>query len=440
MNNSTIVVKVVNVNRRHGRIKGYTVEDNNGRVLELSSNKLKELVKKSKINIIGYKLTADNRLIKSASDDNKNCYYIMNKDNIVAKFDSRTYKIIDSVQLPYSCNSDDVLSWLKFRYKFTCARNAEEFFIALGLKNITDIIELFHCVSLQDTFWVKRCNSKLTWGNVSPFKHDYTEAISHYALEGKLHGLRGNKVKYFSPVVGTDGSFPHTWKRIGDDNIIFIKAGSKYTLGGMNSGREPYSEYYASQLGDFLKFNHVRYSIRNHIRQDGNKDVVTECKCFTNEKYGSVSAASLGLVSYEEIIEFCKKLNKQSYNTVIDMLFLDCLTLNTDRHFSNIEFIMNNESLRIEEVAPIYDNNYSLLPRFIEGMDVFDRGEYIVRDGRSFEELYALVKKNKNYNKQLISLKKFKFTKPEAVEISDKRLEFLNWFLQTQVEYLLKIK
>ena len=119
------------------------------------------------------------------------------------------------------------------------------------------------------------------------------------------------------------------------------------------------------------------------------------------------------------------------------MFFLNCLLLNTDRHFSNIEFFMDNDSLKVIGMAPIFDNNYSFLPRFIEGYDVFNREEYVARDGRTFDELYKLVKKNKSFNKELIKLKKLKLDRPDKVEIKDERLKFLNWLLQLQVDYLL---
>lgn len=240
---------------------------------------------------------------------------------------------------------------------------------------------------------------------MSPFRNDYSRVISTYALEGVKLDI--NEKKYFFPVIGTDGLFPHTWK-YSKDNILFIKAGSKYTLGGSNSGREPYSEYYASIVSRYLGFNSVVYEIRNHIRSDKRVDVVTECDCFTNEKVGSVTAFALGLATYEDVIGYCKNLSNNAYITVLNMLFLDCLLLNTDRHFSNIEFLMDNETLSIIDIAPVFDNNYSFLPRFIEGCDSFEREDYFARDGRSFEDLYMLVKQHRSFNKELVRLKKLK--------------------------------
>lgn len=145
----------------------------------------------------------------------------------------------------------------------------------------------------------------------------------------------------------------------------------------------------------------------------------------------------LGLHTYEDVIDYCKNLSKHAYDTILNMLFLDCLLLNTDRHFSNIEFFIDNDTLEVKDIAPIFDNNYSFLPRFIEDYDKFNRKEYTARDGRTFEDLYKLIKKHKSFKKELIKLKKLKLEKPKNVDIKDSRLQFLNEFLQMQVDYLL---
>lgn len=435
-----LVLTVIQVFRKtNNRIYGYKLQDDKGNIKDITSEQLKQALKNNKVKLLNYKLTNDNRIIPIKNKEvytNTN-YILMNKNIKILKFDIDFGMIIQKYSniLPY--NFSNITEWIDSRAKFSCARDVKEFFKSIGIENSKDYIEVTHCISLHDTFWIKREDDNLTWDNVSPFRHNYSNVISTYALEGINIG---NKDKnYFSPVASTEGSFPHTWKYKGVDNVIFIKAGSKYTLGGSNSGREPYSEYFASQIAQYLKFNCVKYSIRKHIRHDSRPDVVTECKCFTTEQFGSVTAHKLRLNSYEEVIEYCKKLSDNAYNTCIDMFFLDCLLMNTDRHFSNIEFLVDNNTLRVIDITPIFDNNYALLPRFIEGYDTFNRSDYIARDGRTFEELYQLVKKHKTYQKELINLKKYKITRPnnKDVDISDLRLRFLNDFLQMQVNYLL---
>lgn len=369
-------------------------------------------------------------------------FRIMNKNKIAATFDtSGNVKIYEGMPIWFTkgnCNLEtdisiyEIMKWLEHRIKIMCARDVTEFLEGIGIKTVTDAVYVTNMVSLSDSFWVKEENSVLKWEDVSPFRRSYSEAVSRFALDGVINT---NGKNYFSPVIGTDGSFPHAWK-FNNGNIKFIKGSSKYTLGGSNSGREPYSEYYAGKVAMYLGFDCVEYKIRYHRRSDGNIDVVTECGCYTSEKYGAVPANLLGINKYEEVLEYCAKLGRDSYLTCLNMLFLDCLLLNTDRHMGNIEFIIDNDKLNVICIAPIFDNNYSLLPRFIEGYDTFDRSQYAARDGRRFEDLYKIITKHKDFKKELSALRKFKFKPPDNVKIDKRRLEFLNSFLDMQVKYL----
>lgn len=359
-------------------------------------------------------------------------FYIMNKDKIVAEFDE-SMKCKVRGQFPKGYIS--LKGWLESRQVFECAKDGHAFYLSIGIRNVFDFIDMTNCVSLRDTYWVKPASSPLTWDCVSPFRNDYSDVVSIYALEGYL---LGRDTKYIAPELGTCGSFPHAWA-YNDGNISFIKAGSKFSLGGINSGQEPYSEYFASIICDYLEFNHIKYDIRNHERCDNQVDVVTECKLYTSEEYGSITASRLGLKDYDEVLNYCSKLGKKSLTNCLNMFFLDCLLLNIDRHLGNIEFYISNETQQVVGLIPIFDNNCSMLPRFVESTDTFVRTDYITASGMLFEKLFRLVERHRSYRKQLQKLKRLKLQKPNRVAMTDSRIDFLNKFLQMQVNYLLSI-
>lgn len=389
----------------------YTLED--CRKLSISSN----------FNIIGLGLTSANIV---------NCYSLMNKDKIVMNFIlGANCEVLTTLPLGFT-NIED---WINNRKKFSCAINVERFFRSIGINNNEDYIEILHGVALSDTFWLKNFKSKLSWIHVSPFRNNYSKFISNYALDGCL--TKDDK-SYLSPDISTDGSFPHTWKFYDVNNISFIKASSKYTLGGVNSGNEPISEYLVSQLLGYLGANYVEYDLLSHKRSDGRYDLVTSCKCFTSEKIGSVSASRLNLLSYEKVIEFCKNyLSKEDLNNIIIMFLVDCLTINTDRHFGNIEFLVNNDTQKIIKLAPIFDNNNALLPRFVIGFDNFDLNDYRTRCDTTFDSLFELIMSYRNLKPLLIKLKNFKFVNFSIVAIDNKRLDFCNQLLKLMITYYL---
>ena len=49
---------------RYGRVIGYTLSDESGKLKEVSNNDIKAAIKSGKIEVINLTITADNRLIK----------------------------------------------------------------------------------------------------------------------------------------------------------------------------------------------------------------------------------------------------------------------------------------------------------------------------------------------------------------------------------------
>lgn len=433
-------VEVVGVIRdKHNKIIEYAVQDSTGYKLRLKPDALKHAIKSGVMQVSNYKITSDGRLVKKGQQRADREYLLMNGDTKILKFDLPLMVELQrySSILPYGF--ENIADWAEDRKKFSCAKDARKFFRDIGILNNADYIEATHCVSLHDTFWLKRAGSKLRWKDVSPFRHNYSDVISTYALEGVK--LEKPDKSYFSPVMSTNGSFPHTWKYCGENKIKFIKASGKYGLAGTMVGIEPFAEYFASQIAEYLGFRHVKYTLRKHIRHDGDIDIVTECPCYTNEEFGSVSAATLGLEDYEQVIDTSRNLGDVSYKTCLDMLFLDSLLMNTDRHMGNIEFIMRNSTLELVGIAPIFDNNMSMMPAFLLEGAGFYRDKYEARDHRSFEDLYRLVKKHRSYRRELEALKSCKLSLKgvKDIELDSARMRVINEFLQMQVEHLLTV-
>lgn len=364
--------------------------------------------------------------------ESRSSYLLMNKDIVVCKLSAEMDARPDCDTLPRGFY--DLPSWVTERSKICCAKESEKFLMSLGLRSKDSIINATHCVSLRDSFWVKREGDTVNWAQVSPFRNNYSEVISRYALEGVDIKLRNGK--YFSPTLGTTGSFPHTWKMT-EEGVKFLKAGSRPTPGNNYPGREPYSEYYASVIGKALGFNCVDYKIRYHTRHDGEPIVITECDCFTTEDTGSVSAGELGLESYEDVIDYAKSLGEDSHKAIRDMFFLDCVLGNIDRHLGNIEFYVNNETQEVVGVAPIFDNNCSLAPYHNDSILEIPTSCFKTSAGTEFGELFDLVTRKRNYSRSISTLRSLVLKPPKGVSIDPARLRYINWFIQNQLDHLL---
>ena len=78
-----------------------------------------------------------------------------------------------------------------------------------------------------------------------------------------------------SPELITNGILPKACRYIENDGIYLYKGG---TCGASNAGREPYGEYYASQIAETMQLNAVRYDLENWKGITASK-----CALFTNK-------------------------------------------------------------------------------------------------------------------------------------------------------------
>ena len=143
-----------------------------------------------------------------------------------------------------------------------------------------------------------------------------------------------------------------SWRRI-KNNILLYKSG---TEGFANSGLEPYSEYYASQIAKTMDLHYVDYGLSKWKGK-----LCSTCLLFTNE---NVSYIPVGRIiktgGIESVIDYYKKLGESYYQELLDMLVFDAVILNEDRHFGNFGFLIDNKSNKIVGCAPIFDNVLSL--------------------------------------------------------------------------------
>lgn len=95
-----------------------------------------------------------------------------------------------------------------------------------------------------------------------------------------------------------------------------------------------------------------------------------------------------------------------------EMVVMDAVFVNVDRHAGNYGFIVNNETGEVQGMAPLFDQNMALLPYLMEHDDLADylshQGPKI---GRSFVDMArALI--TPAIRSKLIGLKDFEYEDP----------------------------
>ena len=366
--------------------------------------------------------------INSLPQEELTDYLLMNKNEVVAKFTleikSGLVRIINihAMRLPFWIK--DVGNFITHRSAPRGREHINELLVRSGCDNIKGFLDVTHALSLTDTFWVKHTDSGLNWEDVSLFSNPFNEVVAHTAFDG---GMYGDNLSTPSPEYGTDGNFAKCWIREGEQ-IKLLKRGSS---GARNTGLEPFSEFYASQVADAFSIEHVKYGIRNFKER-----LCSVCNCFTNEQYGFVpfSAVSSKVLPADIIDEYSVRVEGKQ---LADMFIFDALILNEDRHKGNFGFIFDTDNYEIVSMAPLFDHNVSLLC-YAEEADFNER--YIKsRMPKLYDSFVDLAKAvlYPDARRRLINMKNFEFDNESKIALPEWRVKKLENLIRNQAKLIL---
>lgn len=358
-------------------------------------------------------------------------YQLMNKNTVVATYkeekriDDFRYTEVECVDpyLPYGFI--DINDWIDGRAIAKHRTSIEKLMRELGLTTRHDFVGMIRCLSLTDTFWMKREDEALTWDDVSLYRNPFDDVIARIAFDGT--GMYGRQNSPTSPEFATSGSFAKCWIRE-DGQISLLKRGS---TGYANAGFEPYSEKLASDLLDAAKIDHVPYSLlRFH------KKLACKCPLFTSEREGFVSAHRFfeGPFDVDDMLAFAAKHGTEE--AFREMVVMDAVMANVDRHAGNYGFLVNNATGEILRMAPLFDHNMACLPMMTE-MDDFD--EYIRLIGPKIGTDFIAIGRalmTPGIRAKLVDLKDFEYEDP-GFDYPKWKLDAVNRLKNVQIEALL---
>ncbi len=115
-------------------------------------------------------------------------YQLMNKDVVVATYEERMgldEYLYDPVEqhdsyTPYGFI--DVNSWIERRRVARRRAPIERLMRSAGIASRHDFINKVHCLSLTDTFWMKREDEPITWDDVSLYRNFFDDTIARIAI------------------------------------------------------------------------------------------------------------------------------------------------------------------------------------------------------------------------------------------------------------------
>ncbi len=328
--------------------------------------------------------------------------------------------------------NDGLYSWLKTRVIPKNREYVDQLLSKLGLShnNVFGIIQICKGLSLNDSYWIVEESFEGKFKDYNLFENKFSTTLALIAYTG----YGSNKISGFtsSPELTTNGMLPKCWRRIKGDIYLF-KGG---TSGMANTGMEPFSEFYASQIASTMGIDHVEYKLAKW-----KKNICSTCKIFTDINTSFVPMYKfLKKSNIKETALYLKTLGDNFYNPFLDMLIFDALIFNTDRHFGNFGLLVDNATNKPIKFAPLFDHGLSLFNYAME-KDIENLDEYSKTRTSAFGfDFITIVKEfiqeeQKNKLRKLIN---FKFKNHHTYHFDRKRKILIEKFIQKRIKELLE--
>lgn len=310
----------------------------------------------------------------------KKSYQLMNKDSVILEFrvDRATESIedvkwVDRAQKPIGFK--DLGSFLASRKAPSNRSHIKQILAACGADTFSGYLDVVHALSVNDTFWVRRKHEPVGWKDANLYTNELNEALSRIAFEG---GLVGQSLDLSSPTAEASlgGSFAKCVIRR-DGSLSILKAPMTPDNGAGASAPcawHPWSEVMAYQIASALGIDCVAYTlVQRRSRKTGKTVPATTCPLFTSIEEGFAPARLwLGATDadYATLLAVYKGVGSE--REFRQMVVLDALTMNPDRHMGNHGILFDTDTLEPLRMAPVFDNNLAFYPsRLCKDADEF---------------------------------------------------------------------
>ena len=335
--------------------------------------------------------------------------------------------------LDLELTDDGLVKWLQRRVIPKNRAYVAEILKTYGLSvnDTKGIIDVCKGLSLNDSYWVVPQGFTGTFAQYNLYENRFSEILSLVAYTGI-----GQSDAAFttSPELTTNGMLPKAWRFIEGKGIYLYKGG---TFGAANTGNEPYSEFYASQVAQAMGLDAVAYELENW------KGILaSRCKLFTDINTAYIPIGRIvregGL---KACLEYYRQLGPEAYEQIKSMLVFDAVIYNEDRHFGNFGVLRDNHTGKVTSAAPVFDNGMSLfnfaMPEDFQDLDSYAKTRGTAY-GVSFENVCQEVM-GPIQARQLRKLIGFTFHRHPRLNWPEYRLEAIERHLQKRVRQLLEL-
>ena len=331
-------------------------------------------------------------------------------------------------------NNEDVLNWIKRRIIPKNRAFVQQILQSMGLtiNDTKGIIDVCKGLSLNDSYWIVPIDFEGSFSNYNLYENKFSEVLSLIAYTGTG---KSSDVFSTSPEFTTHGMLRKAWRYFQGDGIYLFKGG---TEGFANSGREPYSEFYASQIAHRMRLHYVPYDLVKWKNL-----LASKCKLFTDINTAYIPIGHLiHTGGIKACLDFYASISPEALEELKSMLVFDALIYNEDRHFGNFGLLIDSRTATIKSAAPIFDNGISLfnyaMPEDFDNIASYSHtraNPYGIPYETICQEIMGQVQRN-----QLKRMINFSFTRHKLYNIPEKHLRAIEKHLNSRVHELLSLR
>jgi len=334
--------------------------------------------------------------------------------------------------LDLELSSEGIIKWLERRVIPKNRTFVEEILrsFSLSIGNTKGIIDICKGLSLNDSYWIVPEGFEGRFSDYNLYENRFSEILALVAYTGVT---QSDAAFSTSPELTTNGMLPKAWRFIENEGIFLYKGG---TSGFANTGKEPYCEFYASQVAMAMGCDAVHYDIENW------KGILaSKCKLFTDIDTAFIPIGRIvksGGIS--GVVKYYDRLGDNFADAVRDMLIFDALVYNEDRHFGNFGLLRDNRTGEITAPAPIFDNGISLFSYAMKDdyadLDTYAQTRFPAYPNTSFDgicEAFITPRQTEKLRKLL----NFSFVRHPKLNLPDEHLTAIEKHLRKRASWLI---
>lgn len=254
--------------------------------------------------------------------------------------------------LDLNLSEEGLVQWIKRRNIPRNRAYVQNFLSKCGLSinRPMNIIKISRGLSLNDCYWIVEEGFKGNFEDYNLYDNKFNRILGTIAFTG--YGSNNKTSLASCPEFTTNGMLPKCWRR--DKGIVKLFKGG--TIGASNTGNEPYAEFYAAQVGKVLGVDIIDYKLSKW--QD---TLCSTCEIFTSQEYSYIPVGHIVKTGgMRETYDYFDKLGPEFTQAFRNMLVFDAVICNTDRHYGNFGFLVDNKTNKIAAPAPLFDHGNSL--------------------------------------------------------------------------------